>query len=183
VFKPDRDSSKPAGKRDNFSKLQRDAAFEYNVREVDALRRNRYDWREALGAPSSGGGAAKVYYICEHCRFVSDRKDDFEVDHLVSCMEGGNANREKLETLSWLQREVDQPLDKQDLGRLMLLNLNSQVLCHGCNQGKKSKGMRPDEIPAGCGYAYRKPEEDRNPDHRDGLPPLSDYVHPRYRRG
>lgn len=192
MFRPAREPKKPAGepkkpkgKRDNFSDPQRKAAFMYSAREVDILRKNRGDWREALGHPDvplSPGGQAEIYYMCEHCRFVSDREDLFEVDHLVSCREGGDANRETLETISFFQRELDKPLEKQDVGWLMQRNLNSQLLCYGCNQGKKSKGMQPDEIPAGCGFAYRRQEQDRNPDHRDGPPPLSGYVHPRYRR-
>ncbi len=65
----------------------------------------------------------------------------------------------------------------------MAANLNDQLLCIGCNQGKKSKGMRPDEIPAGCGFAYRRHDDDHNPDHLYGGAPVpTGNVLPRYRK-
>lgn len=157
-------------KRDNFSKPQRDTTFLLSAREVSLL------WRDELPANPP-------HYICAHCRFVHTDRALFEVDHLVSCKEGGSANRETLERITQLQAELALPLDKQDIGLLSSANLNDQLLCHGCNQGKKSKGSRPDEIPAGCGFAYRRPDDDMNPEHRyAGPPPVIGFVEKRYRR-
>ena len=158
-------------RRDNFSKSQRTATFKASANHVRLLWRD--DFRNSI----------VDYYMCAHCRFVSSDATLFEVDHIVSCKEGGSANREKLEQITRLQNEVSLPLDRQDIGILMAANLNDQLLCIGCNQGKKSKGMRPDEIPAGCGFAYRRHDDDRNPDHvYSGPPNPVGYVHPRYRQ-
>ncbi|HEY1983910.1 MAG TPA: hypothetical protein VGG85_00790 [Terracidiphilus sp.] len=157
--------------RDNFTNWQRDVTFAVSAREV------RLRWREDFR------NRAGDYYMCAHCRFVSDNRAYFEVDHLVSCEHGGNANRETLQKIADLQAQLERPLDRQDLGVLVSANLNDQLLCHGCNQGKKSKGMRPDDVPAGCGFAYRRHEEDLNPDHiHNGVPTPIGYVHPRYRQ-
>ena len=158
-------------KRDNFSQSQRDAAFKANADEVSVL------WRDEF--PKSG----TPHYMCEHCRFVHARRDYFEVDHLVSCLEGGTANRQTVERIAAIEAELAKPLDKQDIGLLALANLNSQVLCRGCNQGKKGSGPRPDDIPAACGYAWAKRDEDMNPDHRYAGPPrVAGYIKPRYRK-
>ena len=158
-------------KRDNFTRGQRDATFKASADEVRLL------WRRDFG------NSPTPHYMCAHCRFVHTDAGLFEVDYIVSCKEGGSPNREKLDRIVRLQAEVDKPLDQQDVGVLMSANLNDQLLCIGCNQGKKSVGMRPDEIPAGCGFAYRRHEEDMNPDHMyGGAPALVGYVHPRYRK-
>jgi len=157
--------------RDNFSNTQRDATFAVSANHVKLL------W------PDEFRNCGTDYYMCAHYRFVSADKSLFEVDHMVSCLEGGNANRMRLDKITSLQRELNQPLDRQDIGILMTANLNDQLLCIGCNQGKKSKGLRPDEIPAGCGFAYRRHDDDKNPDHIYGGPPTPvGYVHPRYRQ-
>jgi hypothetical protein len=157
-------------KRDNFSETQKKTALQLSANHVRLL------W------PTEFKNSPTDHYMCAHCRFVNSDKDLFEVDHIVSCLEGGNANRERLDRITRLQAEVSVPLDRQDIGLLMSANLNDQLLCIGCNQGKKSKGMRPDGIPAGCGYAYRRHEEDMNPDHIYSGPPTPiGYVHPRYR--
>jgi hypothetical protein len=157
--------------RDNFSESQRTATFKASANHVKLL------W------PDDFNNSPIEYYMCAHCRFVNSDAKLFEVDHIVSCKEGGNANREKLAQITRLQNEVNLPLDRQDIGILMAANLNDQLLCIGCNQGKKSKGMRPDEIPAGCGFAYRRHDDDKNPDHVYSGPPTPiGYVHPRYRQ-
>ncbi|HWC98170.1 MAG TPA: hypothetical protein VG456_15525 [Candidatus Sulfopaludibacter sp.] len=157
--------------RDNFTQGQKAATFAASGDEVKLL------WRDEFR------NAPVLHYMCAHCRFVHSDKSLFEVDHIVSCLEGGSANRERLDRIARLQAEVALPLDRQDIGVLMSANLNNQLLCHGCNQGKKSKGMRPDEIPAGCGFAYRRHDDDMNPDHIDGGAPTPvGYVLPRYRR-
>ena len=157
-------------KRDNFLKWQRDLTYEASAREVKLLWPDDFE-------------TFLPHYICAHCRFVSSDAGLFEVDHLVSCNQGGTANRESLERIAQLQAEVGRPLDKQDIGLLMSANFNDQLLCHGCNQGKKSKGMRADEVPAGCGFAYRRSDDDMNPEHRYSGPPKSvGFVEKRYRR-
>jgi hypothetical protein len=157
-------------KRDNFNDTQKKTALKLSANHVRLL------W------PAEFKNLPTDHYMCAHCRFVSSDKNLFEVDHIVSCLEGGNANREHLGRITRLQAEVSVPLDRQDIGLLMSANLNDQLLCIGCNQGKKSKGMRPDDIPSGCGYAYRRHEEDMNPDHIFSGPPTPiGYVHPRYR--
>ena len=157
--------------RDNFSQSQKQATFSFSAQEVRLL------W------PGDFRHSSIDHYMCAHCRFVSSDRSLFEVDHLVSCKEGGSANREKLARITRLQSEVGKPLDKQDIGVLMAANINDQLLCGGCNQGKKSAGMRPDDIPAGCGYAYRRHDDDMNPDHRYSGPPTPiGYVLPRYRK-
>ncbi len=157
-------------KRDNFSETQREATFRASANHVRLL------W------PGDFKDSPADHYMCAHCRFVHSDRNLFEVDHIVSCLEGGNANRERLDRITRLQTEVSLPLDRQDIGILMAANLNDQLLCIGCNQGKKSKGMRPDEIPAGCGYAYRRHDDDMNPDHLYSGPPTPiGYVLPRYR--
>lgn len=156
--------------RDNFSHWQRAAAFAANALYV------KNHWRDDFRDSS------QPYYMCEHCRFVSADRSYFEIDHRVSCKEGGNANREKLERRTALEAELKRPLDKQNIEVIMSANMNDQVLCYGCNQGKKSKGIRPDDIPEGCGYAFRLHDEDKNPDHVYGGPPRTvGYVSPRYR--
>jgi hypothetical protein len=157
--------------RDNFTRWQRDVTLAVSAREV--LVRWPDDFRNVPG----------TYYMCAHCRFVSNNATYFEVDHMVSCEHGGNANRETLVRIANLQAQVNLPLDQQDIQVLMSANLNDQLLCHGCNQGKKSRGMRPDDIPAGCGFAYRRHDDDMNPDHiYNGPPTPIGYVHPRYRQ-
>jgi hypothetical protein len=69
----------------------------------------------------------ETYYMCERCRFVSANRGYFEVDHIVACELGGNANRETLERISALQVELDKPLDKQHIGLIASANLNDQV--------------------------------------------------------
>lgn len=158
-------------KRDNFSVTQRNAALQANADEVRILWRD--DFRQS----------PVPHYMCEHCRFVHTNRAYFEVDHLVSCKEGGNANRETVERIAAIEAEIAKPLDKQDIGVLALANLNSQILCGGCNQGKKGIGPRPDDIPTACGFAYAKRDEDMNPDHRyAGPPPAAGYIKPQYRR-
>lgn len=158
-------------KRDNFTPRQKEATLAASANEVKLLWPDRFR------------NDPVPHYICAHCRFVSPDRGIFEIDHIVACKEGGNANRESLQRLTGLQAELDRPLDRQDIAILMAANLNDQLLCIGCNQGKKSKGMRPDEIPAGCGYAYRRHEDDTNPDHiYSGAPQPVGYVLPRYRR-
>jgi|SRR5579863_5179404 len=157
--------------RDNFSETQRRATFAASANHVKLL------W------PGDFRNSPTDFYMCAHCRFVSSDPSHFEVDHIVSCLEGGTANRMRLDQITRLQGEVNLPLDRQDIGILMAANLNDQLLCIGCNQGKKSKGMRPDEIPAGCGFAYRRHDDDRNPDHvYSGAPVPTGYVLPRYRK-
>jgi hypothetical protein len=158
--------------RDNFTLRQKQAALAVNAWEVKSR------WRTVFG------DLPDPYYICEHCRFVSADRKYFEVDHIVSCKAGGNANRETLERITALEIELQRPLDQQGIAVIMSANLNDQVLCVGCNQGKKSMGhgQMPDEIPQGCGYAYRRHEEDKNPDHMYAGPPrTTGYVKPRYR--
>jgi hypothetical protein len=157
--------------RDNFSETQRRATFTASASHVKLL------WPDVFRNSPTG------FYMCAHCRFVSSDPSLFEVDHIVSCLEGGTANRMRLDQITRLQSEVDLPLDRQDIGVLMAANLNDQLLCIGCNQGKKSKGMRPDEIPAGCGFAHRRHDDDHNPDHvYSGAPVPTCYVLPRYRK-
>lgn len=158
-------------KRDNFSKWQRDATLAASAQEVRLL------W------PDDFGDAQPAHFICAHCRFVNADAKLFEVDHMVSCAEGGTANREMASRIVALQAELSRTLDKQDIGVLMTANFNDQLLCHGCNQGKKSKGSRADEIPAGCGFAYRRHDDDKNPEHMyAGAPRPVGFVHSRYRR-
>jgi hypothetical protein len=158
-------------KRDNFSVWQKQVTFDASANEVRLL------W------PDTFQNAPAAHFICAHCRFVNSDQAMFEVDHIVSCKEGGNANRESVERVTQLQAQANRPLDQQDIGILMSANFNDQLLCIGCNQGKKSKGMRPDEIPAGCGYAYQKHDEDMNPDHiYGGRPNPTGNVLPRYRK-
>jgi hypothetical protein len=176
------------GERDNFSPWQKQITLDLNVKNVIskyeafkkavdagamALFGKPYD---ELDAPERHKVEPR-YYMCEHCTFVSSNKSYFEVDHRVSCAEGGNANRESVERTAAIQLEVDKPLDKQHIGLIASTNLNDQVLCHGCNQGKKSQLCRPDEIPNGCGFAYRR-EENMNP---DGPPALAGPVFDKYR--
>jgi hypothetical protein len=159
--------------RDNFAGWQKGDALKSNADWV------RIRWRDDFQSATTDN------YMCENddCRFISDKRELFEVDHLVSCKEGGTANRMVLEEIIAIETEIAKPLDKQDIGILALANLNAQVLCKGCNQAKKGVGSRPDEIPLACGYAYSKREEDKNPDHvHAGPPPVSGYVKPRYRK-
>jgi hypothetical protein len=159
--------------RDNFSSAQKTQCLEQNSNQV------RIRWKEEF---SSLPKDAEIY-MCEYCGFVSRKRNYFEVDHLVSCKEGGTANRETIDNINRIKAELDRPLDKQEVGILALANLNWQVLCIGCNQGKKGGGMRADDIPAGCGYAYAKRDEDENPEHRySGPPPVVGFVKPRYRK-
>jgi hypothetical protein len=159
-------------KRDNFQGWQKIEALQASTNEVSVL------WKSEFAHQSS------AHYMCAFCRFVSTNKNYFEVDHLVSCKEGGNANRESLERVRDIQAELAKPLDRQDLGILSLANLNSQLLCVGCNQAKKgNNGPRPDFIPPGAGYAWAKADEDQNPEHRySGPPPVIGYVPRRYRK-
>jgi hypothetical protein len=158
--------------RDNFSPSQKQAALTLSALEV--RRRWRDDFRTRPG----------IFYMCANCEFVSDNRSYFQVDHMVSCLQGGTANRESLERVSAIEEELKRPIDKLNMELIMSANLNDQVLCTGCNQGKKSLGVgdTPDTIPQGCGYAYRLHEEDANPDHiYAGAPATIGYVKPRYR--
>jgi hypothetical protein len=137
-------------KRDNFSEWQKQATFSSSAQE------------EKLRGPDEFERLSIEHYICPHCHFVGSDRRLFEVDHRVSCKEGGNANREALSRITRLQSELDRPLDKQDLGVLMSANVNDQLFCKGCNQSKKSAGMRPDDIPAGSGFAYRRHDDDES---------------------
>jgi len=159
--------------RDNFSGAQKLQALNFNSGEV------KIRWKEEFGSLPKG----EEIYMCEHCGFVSRKRNYFEVDHLVSCKEGGTANRETIDNIIWIEAEIQRPLDEQEIGILALANLNWQILCNGCNQGKKGAGSRADEVPAGCGYAYAKREEVENPEHRyPGPPRIIGYVKPRYRK-
>jgi len=157
-------------KRDNFLGWQKEEALQDSWNLVKIRFRDDFGTKEA-------------HYLCAHCEFISANRKYFEVDHVVSCREGGNANREVLERIATIQAELDKPLDKQDLGVLSLANLNAQVLCGGCNQAKKGKGPRPDYIPDGAGYAWLKRDEDQNPEHRYAGPPrVLGHIKPRYRK-
>jgi hypothetical protein len=50
---------------------------------------------------------------------------------------------------------------------IMVEGQNAEVLCRGCNQGKKDKAF----IPDGKGFAYTRIDEDLNPDNRYHGPP------------
>lgn len=125
-------------RRDEFTPAQKKEYLEQNADIVV----NR--WR----AEFSG----KIpHYICENCKFVSNLRDHFEVDHIVACARGGTRNRES--TL--------EDLAAGNIRALFRAGENRMLLCRGCNQAKKARQF----IPPGAGYAYRRPEWDRNPDH------------------
>jgi len=90
-------------KQDNFRGWKKTEAFEDSANTVKAF------WKDEFGNQPSR------YFMCAFCRFVSARREDFEVDHLVSCKEGGNANRESLERISAIQAECAKPLALQGL--------------------------------------------------------------------
>lgn len=112
-------------KRDNFTSGQKEATFKLSAHEV------KLHW------PEEFKNSATECYMCAHCRFVHSDRALFEVDHLVSCKEGGSSNREKLDRIRQLQVEVNKSLDKQDIGILMAANLNDQLLCIGCKPGQE----------------------------------------------
>ena len=64
-------------KRDNFSETQREATFRASANHVRLL------W------PGDFKTSPADHYMCAHCRFVHSDRSLFEVDHIVSCLEGG----------------------------------------------------------------------------------------------
>lgn len=126
--------------RDEFTARQKRTALEANASEV--LSR----WRsEFLHKPA--------HYMCEECRFVSTDRSQFEVDHVLPCASGGTRDRP--------DPSPGGMSDEKQLAALYRAGVNRRVLCRGCNQGKKAQQF----IPPGAGYAYRRPEDDLNPDH------------------
>jgi hypothetical protein len=133
------------------------------------------------------------HYRCENCHFINSNRELFHVDHVIPCKDGGN-NSLDTEAVARAIAEERQVWDSEDrliqkqawnpqnIGLLMLANVNDQVLCKACNWGKNSKMERPDLIPAGCGYAYSMRSQDQNPRHLyEGPPPVTGPVLRRYR--
>ena len=136
--------------RDNFSDTQRETA-----REINALF-TASRWRGEL----IGSGP---HNECEVCHFVSNRRNDFEVDHIHPCAAGGTANR-------WTQSQYAEA-GAGNIELIHQLGINEMVLCYGCNQAKKARQF----VPPGAGWAYRMHHLDMNPDHiRNGAPKVTD---------
>jgi hypothetical protein len=93
------------------------------------------------------------HYFCEECDFVADQRSFFEIDHVVACARGGTRNP--------VSEEAQKAVAQGDVAVAYQVGVNERVLCVGCNQAKKERQY----VPPGAGYAYRRPEWDRNPDH------------------
>ena len=127
-------------KRDNFTAKDKEMARAGNAAMV--VKR----WpEEFFGKPP--------HYMCEECRFVSDQWDHFQVDHIFPCAEGGTRNQ--------LSKEVLEEIARGHVVPLYRTGINYAVLCFFCNQAKKARQF----VPPGAGYAFRRREWDRNPDH------------------
>jgi rubredoxin len=166
--------------RANFSKTQKEAAFDVNWQMV------REDFTEFKVT-------AVPHYRCENCNFINNNKSLFQVDHLVPCKDDGNNSVDTVAVAQAITEERDvwdskgnqiqkRSWDPLNIGLLMLANANDQILCRACNLGKNSTMNSPDLVPAGCGYAYSRRSQDQNPRHRyQGPPPLNGPVLKRYR--
>jgi hypothetical protein len=132
--------------RDEFTRSQIRQALEQSAAWV------RRRWPEDFNGKSPN-------YMCEECKFVSDQRSHFEIDHLLACAQGGTRNPMSDETL--------QAIASGDVAALYQAGVNERVLCVGCNQAKKARTF----VPPGAGYAYRFHEWDRNPDHIYQGPP------------
>ena len=132
--------------RNEFTEAQIWTALEVNAAAVVSR------WRlEFSGKPA--------HYLCEECEFVSDQRIFFQVDHVVPCARGGTADR--------VSQEVLEAIEKGSVAALYQAGVNHRILCEGCNQAKKARQF----IPPGSGFAYRRPQWDRNPDHLFHGPP------------
>jgi hypothetical protein len=156
------------GKRTEFSKAEIGMTLQYNWSQV--LREWPDDFRNATSA----------HFMCEYCRYVSPRREDFEVDHIVNCEYGGDTAHVDAHMLA--------AAEAMDIEAIYAHGINAQVLCRGCNQSKKQG--KHFVVPE-AGYAYRRHSSDCNPDHMYSPPrpqPLEIAHHPepynvnRYRR-
>ena len=132
--------------RDNFTTGQID----------DALEINALFAAQKWGASLSGSGP---HYECEVCHFVSNRRSDFQVDHIHPCAQGGTRNQ-------WTQEQFAEA-GAGNIELIYRLGINHMVLCFGCNQAKKARQF----VPPGAGWAYRMHHLDMNPDHIFQGPP------------
>ena len=156
----------------NFSRPQKEAAFEVNWQRV----KEDFPEFKATGVP---------HYRCENsgCGFINSDKSLFEVDHVIPCKDEGNNSLDTEEVAQAIAEERDvwdssgnqiqkRAWDPRNIGLLMLAKANDQILCKACNLGKNSTMNSPDLVPAGCGYAYSKRSQDQNPRNRYEGPPL-----------
>src|ERR1700722_15557746 len=94
------------------------------------------------------------HFMCESCRFVSQAKSDFNIDHVFPVAQGGSRNRTSRD-INVKLREAQQPgasdaeID-QAIELLFRVGNNAAVLCRECNS-KKSDLLY---VPADCGLAY-----------------------------
>lgn len=154
--------------RKEFSDAQIDMTLNYNW-QYQVLRK----WPDDFAGQSP-------HYICEYCHYVSPRRGDFEVDHVVNCEYGGDNTH--------IDAEMLEAAATMDIAAIYAHGINAQVLCKGCNQSKKQG--KHFVVPE-AGYAFRRHGSDRNPDHIYSPPspsPMDIEQHPelynvrRYRR-
>jgi 5-methylcytosine-specific restriction endonuclease McrA len=108
----------------------------------------------------------RPHYLCENCGFISSSRQDFEVDHVLPKAQGGTRNR--YQNARTTEKTWDrEPQIYPDPALIVVEGQNAEVLCRGCNQGKKDKYFVPD----GKGFAYTRIDEDLNPDNRYHGPP------------
>jgi hypothetical protein len=94
------------------------------------------------------------HYLCAHCKFLSPDRKFFRVDHVLEIQFGGTRD-------SWTPEQMRETYNKLKVYETFKKGFNGEVICDGCNQAKKTDGF-PKE---GKGYAYTKPDDDRNPVH------------------
>jgi len=138
----------------NFTEKDREWFFEDNWKYVQSR------WPDHFGKDMT------PHYLCEFCGFISSNRSYFEVDHVVPKSQGGTRNKyqnARTTGKTWGKEPQVYP----DLAAIMLEGQNAEILCVGCNQGKKDKYF----IPDGKGYAYSRIDEDLNPDNRYYGPP------------
>jgi hypothetical protein len=111
------------------------------------------------------------HFMCESCRFVSQAKSDFNIDHVFPVARGGTRNRVSKDVNVTL-REAQQPgatdaeIDRA-IQLLFRVGNNAAVLCTECNSKKSDLLYVPDD----CGLAYTRHVGDLNPVHlREGPP-------------
>lgn len=134
--------------RAEFSSSQKDQAY------VSSAMWVRRKWPE-LGNVD--------HYFCTSCGFVHWDRSNFQVDHEYAAALGGHNDRHSADVAAALSGP--QP----DVALAYRVGVNADLLCKQCNASKQDRSAPRD----GMGYAFTRPEEDLNPDHRYHGRPMS----------
>ncbi len=131
-----------------FTTQQKNKSFETSA---DWVRRK---WPELGNVP---------HYFCTSCGFVHWDRSKFQVDHEYAAALGGHNDHHTPAVVAGLSGP------HPEVGLAYRVGVNAELLCRQCNASKQDRSAPRESM----GYAFTRPDEDLNPDHRYHGKPVS----------